>query len=167
MKKRRARIAFAIALILGLTFFRSPIYALLYQAIHGKYLAMANYRLSIPRWYAPIASGQNAAKAVYISAGNSIPHQARVIGLMEANSSETTYESTRQFVQQSLHATSLINERQIQTPVGYAKCSEVILTKGIEADCWWESGPMRAVYIGPAGFKSEFYETVQSVEIAR
>jgi hypothetical protein len=112
-------------------------------------------------------SGPNVTKAVYISAGNSIPHQARVIGLMEANPSETTYESTRQFVQQSLHATSVINERQIQTPIGYAKCFEVILTKGIEADCWWESGPMRAVYIGPAGFKSELYETVQSVEMTR
>ena len=76
-----------------------------------------------------------------------------------------TYEKTRQFVRESLHAMSVTNEQTIRTPTGDAKCFEVLLTKGrIEADCRWETESIVATYIGSAEHKDELFEAVRSVQ---
>ncbi len=151
---------FIFVAALALAFLRSPIYSFGYQAIHGSHQTFGRYRLKMPRWYSPM----NSETDVYFSAGNSFPSHARVIGITGPLEGKT-YEKTRQFVQESLRAQSVVNEQTIPTPAGYAKCFEILLTNGrIEAACRWEIEPIQAVYIGPVEFKNELYETVRSAE---
>jgi hypothetical protein len=86
---------------------------------------------------------------------------------MEAQANSANYEKTRKLVEKSVGAKTLLDELRISTPIGYAKCFEVVLTSGVEAYCYWETAHVRAVYIGPEDNKSELYDTVRSAEMTK